>query len=70
MLYFDERKVSRKYDVSFHNSVLQWWRNDPGFSQKFTFTFTDNNTIVSKGQMRKDAGEWEDDLQLTYKRVK
>src|ERR1700754_2528373 len=38
MLYYDERKVSRKYDVSFDGDTLQWWRNDPAFSQRFTMT--------------------------------
>src|SRR5688572_5698541 len=26
MLYFDERGVSRKYDVSLSDNVLTWWR--------------------------------------------
>ena len=46
MLYFDERKVSRKYDVSFQDNVLKWWRNDTGFSQRFTGTFADNNNTI------------------------
>ena len=31
MMYFDERKVSRKYEVSFQDSVLKWWRMHLGF---------------------------------------
>src|SRR3978361_950642 len=27
MLYFDERKVSRKCEVAFNDNVLKWWRS-------------------------------------------
>lgn len=71
MLYFDERKVSRKYEVSFQDKVLKWWRNDPAFSQRFTCKITDHDdTMVGKGEMCKDGTDWEKDLELTYKRVK
>lgn len=71
MLYFDERKVSRKYEVSFRDNILQWWRNAPGFSQRFTCTFTDNgSTIIGKGELSKDGTTWEKDLDLTYSRIK
>ena len=70
MLYFDKRKVSRKYEVSFQDNVLKWWRNYPAFSQRFTWKFTDNNdTIISKGEMCKDGTTWEKDLELTYTRI-
>ncbi len=49
MMYFDERKVSRKYEVSFQDSVLKWWRNAPGFSQCYIWEIADNgNTIIGK----------------------
>lgn len=71
MLYFDERKVSRKYDVSVQDNVVKWWRNAPGFSQRYTGTFTDNgNTIIGKGELSRDGTTWEPDLDLTYTRVK
>lgn len=71
MLHFDVRKVSRKYDVSFHDDELKWWRNAPNFSQHYTWTFTDNdNTIVSKGQISKDGTTWGKDLELTFTRIK
>jgi len=71
MLYFDERKVSRKCDVVFQDNVLKWWRNAPEFSQRYTFTFTDNgNTIISKGEISENGTTWEQDLDLTYTRVK
>jgi len=71
MLYFDERKVSRKYDVSFEDNVLKWWRNVPGFSQRYSWTFTDDdNTINGKGELNMDGTNWERDLDLTFTRMK
>lgn len=71
MLYFDERKVSRKYEVSFQDNVFKWWRHHPEFSQRFTWELTDSgNTIIGKGEMCKDGTNWEKDLELRYKRVK
>jgi hypothetical protein len=71
MLYFDERNVSRKLDVSFSDNVLKWWRNATGFSQHFTGTFINNgNTMIGKGELSKDGIIWEKDLELTYTRVK
>ncbi|PUZ23003.1 hypothetical protein DCC81_21585 [Chitinophaga parva] len=71
MLYFDERKVSRKIDVSFSGNTLKWWRNTPTFSQRFTWIIADDgNTITSKGELSKDNKEWENDLELTFNRLK
>lgn len=71
ILYYDERKVSRKYNVSLEGSVLTWWRDAPGFSQKYTWTFADGgDTIIGKGQLCKDGTTWEDDLDLNFTRVK
>ena len=71
MLYFDERKVSRKCDVSFSDNQLKWWRNTPGFSQRFTWTFSnDGNVITSTGEMSRDNTSWEKDLELALSRIK
>lgn len=71
MLYFDERKISRKYEVSFRDNVLKWWRNAPDLSQRFTCSFADNgNTIIGKGELSKNGTTWEKDLELTYTRIK
>ena len=71
MLYFDERGVSRKYNVSFKGNTITWWRNTPEFSQRMTCKVSDDgNTIVSQGVMSKDGSKWEEDLALTYMRVK
>lgn len=71
MLYFDERKVSRKYEVSFQNNVLKWWRNTPGFSQRYSWTFADkDDTIMGKGELSKDGTNWQKDLEQTFKRMR
>ncbi|HEX8548829.1 MAG TPA: hypothetical protein VF691_17825 [Cytophagaceae bacterium] len=69
MLYFDEGKVSRKYEVAFDGNVLTWWRNDSDFSQRFTLTLNDPNTMTGHGEMCKDGTTWEKDLELTYTRI-
>jgi hypothetical protein len=72
MLYFDERNVSRKYDVSFSDNILKWWRNTPEFSQRYTWKISDDGqTIISKGELSKDNGSaWEKDLEQTFIRIK
>lgn len=70
MLYFDERKVSRKYEISFQDNVLSWWRNAPGFLQRYTWTFIDDNRIIGKGELCRDNKTWEADLEQTFTRVK
>ena len=70
MLYFDERGVSRTYEVSLRDNVWRWWRNAPGFSQRFTGTFApDGRSIDGKGELSRDGATWEKDLELTYTRV-
>jgi hypothetical protein len=70
ILYFDERGISRKYDVSFANDVLKWWRKGTDFSQRNTLTITDDGrTIIGKGELSKDGSIWEKDLDLTYTRI-
>lgn len=70
MLYFDERGISRKMDVLFQNNIFKWWRSAPEFSQRYTFTLSDDgNTITSQGEMSKDGVNWEPDLDLTYTRI-
>jgi len=70
MLYFDERGVSRKYEVTLRDNVWKWWRNAPGFSQRFTGTLADDGrTIIGKGELSKDGATWEKDLELTYTRT-
>jgi hypothetical protein len=69
MLSFDERGVSRKYDVTMTGDQLKWWRDDPSFSQRFTIVIEDDsNKMVSTGEMSREGATWEEDLALTYVR--
>jgi hypothetical protein len=70
MLYFDERGISRKYDVSLRSDGWTWTRNDPDFRQRMTGTFAaDGRTMTSRGEMSRNGAPWEPDLELTYTRV-
>jgi len=70
MLYFDERGVSRRYEVRLEENVWKWWRNAPGFSQRFAVTIApDGRTMISRGEYSRDGSMWEPDLELTYTRV-
>ena len=70
MLTFDERGVSRKHEVTLRDQVWKWWRNAPGFFQRYQATIAeDGKTIIGKGELSKDGLSWEKDLDLTYTRV-
>lgn len=69
MHYFDSRGVFRRYEVSADDKAWRWWRESPGFSQRFTGTYADGgNTIIGVSQLRQKA-DWEDDLKITYRRA-
>jgi hypothetical protein len=70
MLFFDERGISRKYDVTITGDQLKWWRDEPSFSQRFTMVIEDNNKMISKGEMSREGAAWEEDLALTYVRCR
>ncbi len=70
MLYFDERGVSRKFEVTLHDNIWKMWRNAPNFSQRFTGTLVEGgHTIIGIWELSTDGSSWEKDLELTYKRV-
>ncbi len=71
MRYFDSRGVSRVYQLGADTGLWHWWRDWPGFSQRFTGTFSDDgDTITSSGQLSEDGSTWNPDLQIAYKRVR
>jgi hypothetical protein len=71
MHYFDSRGVFRRYQASADERAWRFWRDSPGFSQRFTGTFTDGgDTIVGVSQLRQDDERWNDDLKITYRRAR
>ena len=71
MHYFDSRGVFRVYETSVVNEAWQWWRDAPGFSQRFTGRFPDGgDTIVGRSQLCEDDAHWADDLAITSRRKK
>lgn len=71
MLYFDERGVSRKYEMTLSGNVWKYWRDAPGFSQRFTGTIVDDgDTITGLAELSEDDATWKRDLELTYTRVR
>ena len=70
MQYFDSRGVHRVFDVTADDDGWRATRAAPGFSQRFTNTFTEGgDTIVGRTQLCEDDLHWKDDLQITYRRA-
>ncbi len=70
MHYFDSRGVYRVYAVSLSDGAWRFSRDAPGFSQRFTGTFSDDgNTITGLSTLSKDGSTWGDDLAITYRRA-
>ena len=68
MHYFDSRGVFRVYQAHVDDGAWRLWRDAPGFSQRFTGVFSDDgDTIVGRWQLRRDV-QWDDDLEITYRR--
>ena len=67
MEYFDSRGVRRTYGASFEDGVLRFWRDEPGFEQRFAAT-PDAAGFVGQWQMARTAGDWQDDLKVVYRR--
>jgi len=67
--YFDTRGVFRVQETSIDDTAWRWERIVPGFSQRFTGTFTDDgNTIDGMCELRRDDVHWKDDLKIVYRR--
>jgi hypothetical protein len=69
MHYFDYRGVYRVCAVSLDDDQWRFWRDAPGFSQRFTGILSDDgNTITGQGQLSRDGSSWQDDLAITYRK--
>lgn len=71
VLHYDSRGVSRIYQMSLSNAVWKVWREFPGFSQRFSGTFSeDKKTITASWEKSLDGSNWEHDFDLKYTKVK
>jgi hypothetical protein len=69
--YFDQRGVTRRYILSAEAGVWRYWRDSPGFSQRYVGTFSpDGRTVEGVVELRTEDNTWEQDLPITYRRVK
>ena len=70
VFYYDARKVSRVYEMSFSDGTWKMWRNSPDFSQRFEGKVSeDGNTIAAHWEKSEDGANWEHDFDVTYTRV-
>ncbi len=67
MEYFDSRGVRRTYGISLDAGVLRYWRDAPGFDQRYAATLGPD-TFVGQAQLARTPGDWHDDLRVTYRR--
>jgi hypothetical protein len=69
VLYFDDRHVSRVYEMSFKGDTWKIWRSATGFIQRYEGKVSkDKNSIVGAWGKSKDGKKWEHDFDLTYSR--
>ncbi len=69
--YYDDRKVSRIYKMSFSDGSWKLWRQAPGFSQRFEGKVSeDGKTISATWEKSVDGLEWEHDFDVKYSRMK
>jgi hypothetical protein len=69
-LYYDSRGVSRVYRMSFGDGAWKVWREAPGFFQRFTGRFgNDNTTITARWEWSEDGSQWSHDFDLIYTKV-
>lgn len=70
MHYFDERGVSRVFTFATEPGRWRYWRDWPGFSQRFEGKISsDGNTIEGATELNRDGSTWEPDLPITYRRT-
>lgn len=70
VLYFDDRKVSRVYKMSFAKNVWKLWRDSPNFSQRFEGMISeDGKTIKAYWEKSSDGKQWEHDFDMLFTKV-
>src|SRR3982751_1897027 len=69
VLYIDNQRSSRVYEMSFEQGIWKIWRNAPGFTQRFTGKISEDKKMIA-GYWKKsaDSETWDHDFDLTYKK--
>jgi hypothetical protein len=71
MLQFDSRGISRIYQMSLSAGVWKLWRDAPGFYQRYTGTFSADDTVIhGRWEHSPDGSSWALDFDLTYTKVR
>ncbi len=71
VLYFDARRVSRIYEMSFERSEWRMWRNATGFFQRFKGSLSKNREVISaEWEKSADGKKWEHDFNVEYRKLK
>jgi hypothetical protein len=70
LTYFDERGVSRIFQVTVGEGTATWRRDDPLFAQSVTISVGDDaDTLIGTGRMSEQGGAWTDDLSQVFERA-
>jgi hypothetical protein len=68
--YFDSRGVARLYVMGLDGAAWTLERDHPGFSQRWTSTFSDDGgTIRGAWEKCTDGSTWQHDFELTYTKI-
>jgi hypothetical protein len=71
MLYYDNREVSRVYEMSFSDGTWKIWRDSPGFSQRFEGKVGEDGDVISAHWEKSlDGLTWEHDFDVVYTRAR
>lgn len=67
VLYTDGRGVHRIYTSTFDGRTWRWWRNAPGFNQRFE-AIVEGDTITGTIEMSEDGETWHKDFDVVYRK--
>jgi hypothetical protein len=69
VLYIDNRRVSRVYEMSLERDEWKIWRSAPQFSQRFVGKVSkDKKTIKAYWEKSFDEKKWEHDFDMLYQK--
>jgi hypothetical protein len=70
MFYYDQRGVSRIFNVDYDGSKMVFWREDKDFYQRMTLEIK-TDSLHTTAEASDDKGKtWRKDLEMSYVKVK